>query len=147
MSTSLAGFAPEHSLFRGVIARRMFALAVDAFLIGVFGWAAGLGIILFGILTLGMGFLLLHIIPVLPFVYYTLLLPHGGTIGQRLFSLEARDDSNLSRRPTHAQALVWSLLLWLSFALAFLPFLLALTNPRRRAGHDLLAGLAIVRVD
>jgi uncharacterized RDD family membrane protein YckC len=147
MSTSLTGFASEPSLFRGVIARRFFAFIVDGILIGIFGWASALGIFLFGIITLGFGFLLFHIIPILPFIYYTLLLPNGGTIGQRLFSLELREDSDLARRPSYAEAFVWSLLLWLSFALAFLPFLLALTNPRRRAGHDLLSGLAIVRTD
>jgi uncharacterized RDD family membrane protein YckC len=146
MSTSLAGFAPEALLFRGVLARRIFALAVDFMLIGMIGWAAALGIFLFGVITLGMGFLLFHIIPILPFIYYTVLPPRGGTIGQRLFGLELREDADLSRRPTHAEAFVWSLLLWVSFALACLPFLLALTNPRRRAGHDLLSGLAIVRI-
>jgi uncharacterized RDD family membrane protein YckC len=147
MSTSLTGFAPEAPLFRGVLARRLFAFTIDAMLIGIFGWASALGIFLFGMITLGMGFLLFHIIPVLPFIYYTLLVPGGGTIGQRLFSLELREDTDLARRPSHAEAFVWSLLLWVSFALAFLPFLLALTNPRRRAGHDLLSGLAIVRTD
>jgi uncharacterized RDD family membrane protein YckC len=146
MSTSLAGFAPEAPLFRGLLARRVAALAVDFMLIGIIGWASALGIFLFGIITLGIGFLLFHIIPVLPFIYYTVMLPQGGTIGQRLFGLELCDESDLSRRPGHAEAFVWSLLLWVSFALACLPFLLALTNPRRRAGHDLLSGLAIVRM-
>jgi uncharacterized RDD family membrane protein YckC len=147
MSISLAGFAPESIRFRGVLARRFCAFVVDAILIGLFGWAAALGIFLFGIITLGLGFLLFHIIPILPFIYYTALLPQGGTIGQRLFSLELREDAELSRRPNYAEAFVWSLLLWVSFALAFLPFLLALTNPRRRAGHDLLSGLVILRTD
>jgi uncharacterized RDD family membrane protein YckC len=48
-------------------------------------------------------------------------------------------------RPTMAQALVWTILFWLSFALACVPFFLALLPPRHRAAHDLLSGLVIVR--
>jgi uncharacterized RDD family membrane protein YckC len=147
MSMSVTGFASEAPQFRGVLARRFLAFLIDGILIGIFGWTAALGIFLFGIITLGFGFLLFHIIPVLPFLYYTMLLPHGGTIGQRLLSLEVRDNAELTRRPGYAEALVWSLLLWVSFALAFLPLLLALTNPRHRAGHDLLSGLAVMRTD
>jgi uncharacterized RDD family membrane protein YckC len=44
-----------------------------------------------------------------------------------------------------AQALVWTLLLWVSFGLACVPFLLALVTPRHRAAHDLLSGLVIIR--
>jgi uncharacterized RDD family membrane protein YckC len=147
MSMSLAGFASEIPQFRGVLARRFFAFLIDAILIGILGWTAALGIFLFGIITLGLGFLLFHIIPVLPFLYYTLLLPHGGSVGQRLLSLEVRDNADLTRRPGYAEAMVWSLLLWVSFAFACLPLLLALSNPRHRAGHDLLSGLAVTRTD
>ena len=40
--------------------------------------------------------------------------------------------------PSLAQAFVWTLLLWFSFALAGLPFLLAFLNPRRRAAYYLI---------
>jgi uncharacterized RDD family membrane protein YckC len=44
-----------------------------------------------------------------------------------------------------AQALVWTLLLWLSVAMACLPLLLALFTPRNRTAHDVLSGLTVVR--
>lgn len=144
MSQTLAPQATDLLLTRGVLARRFFAFLIDAFLIGIFGWACAFGIFLFGILTLGIGFLMFHIIPFVPFIYYTLLLPAGGTPGQRLFSLSVRQDSDLGL-PNHAQAFVWSLLLGVSFALACLPFAMALVGPRHRAGHDLLSGLVIIR--
>lgn len=141
-------FAPQRSdamLTRGVLARRFCAFIIDCFIIGVVGWAFAFGILLFGILTLGFGWLMFHILPVVPFVYYTVLVASGGTIGQRLFGLSVRQDIDLSA-PTLAQALVWTLLLWLSFLLAGLPFAMALVGPRHRAGHDLLSGLVMIRI-
>jgi uncharacterized RDD family membrane protein YckC len=83
--------------------------------------------------------------PLLPFAYYTLLIGgSGATPGQRALGLAVRQDADLSA-PTLAQALVWSILLWLSFVLACVPFLLALLNPRHRAAHDMLSGLVITR--
>ncbi len=132
-------------LTRGVLARRFLAFLVDVLLIGVFGWVVAFGILLFGILTLGLGWLMFHIIPLLPFIYYTLLIAgSGATPGQRLFGLAVRQDIDLSP-PTLAQAFVWTLLLWLSFVLACVPFALALVGPRHRAGHDLLSGLVVIR--
>ena len=55
-----------------------------------------------------------------------------------------RQDETLDR-PNLAQALVWTLLLGLSFVLGCVPFALALFNPRHRAAHDLLSGLVIIR--
>jgi uncharacterized RDD family membrane protein YckC len=144
MSQILGGYASDPP-FRGVLSRRAGAFLVDSLLIGLCGWAAALGILLFGIVTLGFGFLLFHMIPLFPFIYYTLLLPAGGTVGQRLFGIGLRDDTDLQRLPGFVEALVWSLLLWVSIALAFIPFLLALTNARHRAAHDVLSGLVIVR--
>jgi uncharacterized RDD family membrane protein YckC len=132
-------------LTRGVLARRFFAFLIDAFLIGVVGWIAAITILVFGILTLGLGWLMFHIIPLLPFLYYTLLVGgSGATPGQRVFGLAVRQDRDLSP-PSLAQAFVWTLLLWISFVLACLPFAMALVGPRHRAGHDLLSGLVVVR--
>jgi uncharacterized RDD family membrane protein YckC len=132
-------------LTRGVLARRLCAFLVDLFIIGVLSWMLAIGILIFGILTLGLGWLMFHILPLLPFVYYTLLVGgSSGTPGQRLFGLSVRQDLDL-RMPSMAQAFVWTLLMWLSFVLACVPFALALVSPRHRAGHDLLSGLVVIR--
>lgn len=132
-------------LTRGVLARRFCAFLIDAFIIGVLGWVVAITIFLFGILTLGLGWLMFHIIPLLPFLYYTLLIGgSGATPGQRMFGLVVRRDADLGP-PSLAQAFVWTLLLWVSFVLACLPFAMALVGPRHRAGHDLLSGLVVVR--
>jgi uncharacterized RDD family membrane protein YckC len=114
-------------------------------LIVVLGWSAWFVIAIFGLFTLGLGWGAFHILPFLPLAYFTLLIGGtGATPGQRAFGLAVRQDADLAP-PTLAQALVWTLCLWLSFVLACVPFALALFNPRHRAAHDLLAGLVIVR--
>ncbi|WP_298215387.1 RDD family protein [Acidocella sp.] len=136
---------PEDALFQGVILRRCIAWLLDIIGMALFGWALIVAIAIFGVLTLGFGWLAFHILPWLPLVYYTLLVGGtGATPGQRLAGLAVRQDAGLAP-PTMAQALVWSLLMWLSYALAGLPFLLVFFNPRHRAGHDLLSGLVLVR--
>jgi uncharacterized RDD family membrane protein YckC len=128
-----------------VLPRRFIALLLDAVLIGIIGWAAAFLIVIFGIFTLGIGWLAFHIIPAIPFAYYTLLIGGAGaTPGQRAMGLTVRQEAGLTR-PSLPQAFVWSLLLWLSFVFACVPFLLMLLTPRHRAAHDILSGLTILR--
>jgi uncharacterized RDD family membrane protein YckC len=136
---------PEPHVSSGVLLRRVFALLLDLIIIGVVFWVAAFLIVVFGFFTLGVGWLAFHVLPFLPFAYYTLLVGgSGATPGQRALGLVVRQDLSLAA-PTLPQAFVWSLLLWVSFALACVPFLLALLNPRHRAAHDLLSGLIILR--
>ncbi len=136
---------PEWLLTRGVLARRFLAFLADLLLISVVFWAAALFIAIFGLLTLGLGWLAFHILPWLPLLYFTLLVAgSGATPGQRVFGLRLRQDSTLLP-PTMALALVWSLLLLVSIAFSFIPFLAVFTNSRHRAAHDLLSGLVIIR--
>jgi uncharacterized RDD family membrane protein YckC len=145
MSQTLLPSDPDWVLTHGVITRRVFAFIADCLLIGIAGWAGALGIALFGVLTLGLGWMAFHILPWLPLVYFMLFVGYvGATPGQRLFGLSVRQDADLSR-PTMAQAVVWTLLLWISIGLAFVPCLLALVMPRHRAAHDLLTGLVVIR--
>jgi uncharacterized RDD family membrane protein YckC len=126
--------------------RRFLALIIDVICINIIGWAAAILIILFGIFTLGLGWLGFHVIPFIPFAYYTLLIGGGGaTPGQRFARLTMRQNDNPALPPTLAQALVWAVLLWLSFALAGIPFLFAFLDPRGRMPHDILAGLVVIR--
>jgi uncharacterized RDD family membrane protein YckC len=135
----------EPRVSAGVLPRRFFALLIDLFIIGCFFWAAAVFIIVLGVITLGIGWLSFHILPALPFAYYTLLVGGtGATPGQRMMGLMVRQDGSLAP-PSLPQAFVWSLLLSISFAFACIPFLLALLNPRRRAAHDILSGLVILR--
>lgn len=142
---SRAVIQPEPPIGAGILLRRVLALIVDFIVIGIVSWAAAFLIILFGVFTFGIGWLAFHILPLLPFAYYTLLIGGAGaTPGQRALGLVMAQDADLAP-PTMPQALVWTVLLWLSFMLACIPFLLALLNPRRRCAHDMLSGLVVLR--
>jgi len=135
----------DSMLTRGVLARRFIAFLIDMLIISTISWSAAFAILVFGILTLGLGFLMFHILPWIPLFYYTLFIAGtAATPGQVLLGLTMRQDETLDR-PNLAQALVWTLLLGLSFVLGCVPFALALFNPRHRAAHDLLSGLVIIR--
>jgi uncharacterized RDD family membrane protein YckC len=137
--------SPDWLQTRGVITRRIFALFADLILINILALGAAIFITLFGLLTFGIVTITWHIIPWLPLLYFAVLVgSDGGTLGQRLFGLRVRQDANLAP-PTLAQALVWALLLWLSFYLACIPFAWVLFNPRHRALHDVLSGLVVIR--
>jgi uncharacterized RDD family membrane protein YckC len=137
---------PDWLLTRGVLSRRFMALILDCILITILGWGLALFIAIFGFLTLGLGWVAFHILPWLPLLYYTLFVGNSGaTPGQRAFGIAVRQDATLAP-PTLAQGLVWTLLLWVSFVLACIPFLLALSGPRHRTAHDLLSGLVVVRL-
>jgi uncharacterized RDD family membrane protein YckC len=145
MSQSLSVRPNADPLTQGVLIRRFVAFVIDGIVMATTGWALAFMIVVFGILTFGFGFLMFHILPLLPFFYYTVLVGGtGATPGQRLLGVAVRQDESLMM-PTYAQALVWSLLMWVSFVLAGLPFAMALVGARHRAGHDLLAGLVIIR--
>ncbi len=130
---------------RGILARRFCAFLADMLLVGLLSWGAAFIILVFGLITFGLGWLMFHIVPFVPLVYYTLSIGStGATPGERLFGIALRQDATLAR-PNYAEALVWTLLLGLSFALACVPLALALVGPRHRAGHDLLSGLVMIR--
>ncbi len=146
LQPNLAQANADVLLTRGVLARRFCAFLIDVFLIGMISFILAVSIFIFGILTFGLGWLMYHIIPLIPFLYYTLLVGGGGrTPGQKLFGLAVRQDADL-RAPNYAQALIWTLLMWVSFLLGCVPFALALVGPRHRAGHDLLSGLTVIRI-
>jgi uncharacterized RDD family membrane protein YckC len=134
-------------LSAGVLPRRFFALFLDVFVISLIGFVAAVFITIFGFFTLGLGWLAFHIIPAIPFAYYTLLIGGtGATPGQRAMGILVRQEGSLAP-PSMLQAFIWTILLWLSFLFAGVPFLLVLLNPRHRAAHDIVSGLVILRAD
>lgn len=143
-------FVQDAWLTRDVWPRRIIAFIIDIVLIAVLDLAVSWVIVVFGILTLGIGFLLFHLLWLTPTAYYVVWLCTAGaaTPGQRLMGLTLRQDDTLMHpapaRPSLAQAIAWTILLYLSFALSMLPFLLVFVTKRRRAGHDLLSGLTMI---
>jgi uncharacterized RDD family membrane protein YckC len=151
-----AGFQPhafdpmsQPELFRGVLTRRVFAFLIDLIVISVpviFGY---LFIIVFGILTLGLGFLLWYLAwpatVIWALIYYGASLggPHSATIGMRMMDLQMRTwygaPSYFVLGAMHAVAF------WVSVSfLTPLVLLVGLFNGRRRLLHDIVLGTVII---
>jgi uncharacterized RDD family membrane protein YckC len=133
-------------LTRGVLARRALAWCVDAFLLAIIVaafWTTGL---VFGVMTLGFGMPLLGLMPLVPLAYNCLFLvsPLSATPGQALFGLRVRRNDDLGP-PNFAQAVVSTLIYYLTLATWGLLLLVALFTVRRRTLHDMLSGLVVVR--
>ncbi len=130
----------------GVMARRVCAWLIDLLLIGLLMGALFLALLLFGVLTLGLGLPLLGALPVVPFAYHWLFVagPASATPGQQALGLVVRRDDDLGR-PTLAQAFVYTLVFYLTLAATGLLLLIALVTVRHRTLHDLASGLVVVR--
>jgi uncharacterized RDD family membrane protein YckC len=143
---SAASIAAVDRLGDGVLTRRVLAWWADVVLIAILSGIAWLLLATFGVLTLGLGFPLLSLLPVLPVLYNVGFLASDlqATPGQAMFGLIVARDEDLGR-PNLAQALISTLGYYLTLAVFFLLLGLALVTTRHRTLHDLAAGLVVVR--
>lgn len=134
-------------LTAGVLSRRVFGWLLDIVLIGLLTMLLHWLLILFGVLTLGIGFSALALLPAVPFLYnfLSLLSLPSATPGQRITGLTVRRHADLGP-PGAIQALVYVVLYYATLAMPLL-LLVALFTPRHRTLHDLLTGLVVVRVE
>jgi uncharacterized RDD family membrane protein YckC len=136
----------DYWLTEGVLARRVFAWLIDVLLIGLVLAALWLVLLLFGVLTLGLGLPLLGVLPFVPFCYHLLFVaaPASATPGQQALGLVVRRNDDLGR-PTPVQAFIYTLVFYLTLATTGLLLLFALFTVRHRTLHDLASGLVVVR--
>jgi uncharacterized RDD family membrane protein YckC len=130
-------------LTRGVLTRRLLAWCVDIFLLAIIlaaCWTTGL---VFGLMTLGFGMPILSLMPLVPLAYHCLFLA-SPLSGQALLGLRVRRNDDMAR-PNFAQAVVSTLIFYLTLATSGLLLLVALFTVRHRTLHDLLSGLVVVR--
>ncbi len=129
----------------GTRSRRIFGFLIDGLIVLVLWKLCALALLLFGILTLGLGMPLLGLLPFLPAIYnfVFLLSPLSATPGQAMLGLIVRRNDNLGP-PTGFAAIIWVLGFYVSWALSGVPFLLALFSQRRRTLHDIASGLVVV---
>jgi len=136
----------EKSLLAGVRWRRCLAWLVDLLLVA--GLVATLfGSLLFlGLITFGLGWWFLGLLPLVPFGYHCLFLSStlSATPGQALCGLMVRRDDDLGP-PTLAQAVISTLVFYVTLATTGLLLLVALFTPHKRTLHDLASGLVVVR--
>lgn len=140
-----AAWPQEYWLGTGVLTRRVFAWLIDAGLILCLAVGAWMFCLLFGVLTLGLGWPLFGVLPALPVLYHWLFLASfAATPGQAMLGLTVRREADL-QRPGPLEALAFTLLFYLTMLCGAFWFAIALFTPRHRALHDMVSGLWVVR--
>ena len=138
----------DEFLTRGVMSRRVLAWLLDCLLLSVLLGVLALVLLMFGLLTFGLGLPLLGILPVVPFAYRVLCVagPASATLGQRAFGLVVRRNEDLGQ-PSLLQAVISTLLFALTLAATGLLLLVAVVSTRHRTLHDMGSGLVVVSID
>ncbi len=136
----------DYSLTEGVLTRRIFAWLLDVLLVGLTLVVLWFVLLLFGVLTLGLGLPLLGVLPFVPFCYHLFFVAGtaAATPGQQALGLVVRRNDDLGL-PTFAQAFIYTLVFYLTLATTGLLLLIALFTIRHRTLHDLASGLVVVR--
>jgi uncharacterized RDD family membrane protein YckC len=131
----------------GVITRRCVGWLIDFVLIALLVWVLWWLLVMFGLLTFGLGFGAMSILPLVPFCYhfFSLLAAGSATPGQQIMGLTVRRNDDLGP-PNGLQALVSVLLFYLTMATSGLLLAVALFTIRHRTLHDLVSGLVVVRL-
>ena len=134
-------------LTNGVLSRRCAGWVIDAILVGLLVWVLWWMLVMFGFLTLGLGFGAMGILPFVPFCYHFLSLigAASATPGQQIMGLTVRRNEDLGR-PYGIQALAAVLVFYFTIATSGALLVVALFTRRHRALHDLVSGLVVVRV-
>jgi uncharacterized RDD family membrane protein YckC len=136
-------------LFEGVLARRLMAFFIDLAIIALPVVAAAIFILLFGLVTFGLGWMLFWLLSpasiVWALLYYGLSMgsPASATIGMRAVELEIR---TWYGAPAYfVLGAVHAVVYWVSVSvLTPLILLVGLFDSRRRLLHDMLVGTVLI---
>jgi uncharacterized RDD family membrane protein YckC len=138
----------QPQLFDGVIRKRILAFIVDAIIILLLTALAALAVLVLGVITLGLGWLLFPIVfPVVGLGYNAITIggPNSATVGQRMMGLEVR--MWFGGKVTPLIAAFHALLFWVSLytlVLWLVNVLWAFFDQRKRCLHDILAGVVLI---
>ena len=141
--------AANPDLFEGVLSRRLVAFFIDVIIIAVPVMAAAIFIFLFGIVTLGLGWMLFWLLSpasvVWALAYYGMTMGSAAsaTIGMRAMAIEIR---TWYGAPAYfVLGAVHGIVYWVSVSV-LTPFILlvGLFNTRRRLLHDILVGTVLI---
>lgn len=139
----------QPELFSGVATKRIIAFLIDMVVIAVPVVLGYLFILLFGVLTLGLGWMLFWLAwpasVVWAIVYYgaTLGGPHSATLGMRVMDIELR--TWYGAPGYFVLGAMHAVLFWVSISfLTPLVVLVGLFNGRRRLLHDIVLGTVVI---
>lgn len=136
-------------LFEGVLPRRFIAFVIDVIILAIPLIVAWVFIFAFGIVTLGLGWALFHLMPLVSLLwalfYYgsTLGSPASATVGMRAMDLELR---TWYGAPSYfVLGAVRAVVYWISVSvLTPLILLVGFFNSRGRLLHDILVGTVVI---
>jgi uncharacterized RDD family membrane protein YckC len=139
----------QPDLFRGVLTRRVIAFVIDLIVLSIPIVLAILFIAVFGIVTLGLGWLLFWLVSpasiIWALVYYGASIggPHSATLGMRVMDLELR--TWYGGPGYFLLGAMQAVLFWISISvLSPLVLLVGLFNARRRLLHDIVLGTVVI---
>ena len=139
----------EPELFRGVLTRRIIAFLIDVVVIAVPVIAGYLFIAVFGLITLGLGWVLFWLAwpaaVVWAVIYYGASIGgvHSATLGMRVMDLELR--TWYGAPGYFVLGAMHAVLFWVSISfLSPLVLLVGLFDRRRRLLHDLVLGTVVI---
>lgn len=136
-------------LYEGVRTRRVFAFVIDYLIVLLLLIPFGILVILLGVLTLGLGWMLFSILaPAVALTYVSMTLggPRQATKGMQMMNIRLE---RLDGEPVDGLlAVVHSVLFWAgNVVLTPLILLATLVLERKRTVHDLLLGTVVARSD
>jgi uncharacterized RDD family membrane protein YckC len=139
----------QPDLFEDILSKRIIAFIFDAILIVLLMVPAALLVLVLGVFTLGIGWLLfppLFALVGLGYVALTLGGPASATLGMRLAGVQMRTWSGQRMFPV--LAILHALIFWFSVSI-LTPFILlvGLFTERRQLLHDLLLGVVALNAD
>ena len=139
----------DSRVYEAVRTRRVLAFCIDYFIVCLLLIPFGILVFLFGILTLGLGWLLFGILVpavALTYIWKTLGGPKQATTGMQMMSIRLE---RLDGAPIDGMtAVVHSVLFWAgNVVLTPLILLATLFLDRKRTVHDLLLATVVVRTD
>ncbi len=138
--------ATRPELFDGILSKRIIAFIIDAVLIVALMIPAALLVLVLGVVTLGLGWLLyppLFAIVALGYVALTMGTERSATLGMRVSGIEMRTWKGEKMFPL--LAMMHALIFWFSIGiLTPLILLVALFTRRKQLLHDLLLGVVAV---
>ena len=139
----------QPELFRGVLIRRVIAFLIDLIVLSIPVVLAVLFIAVFGIVTLGLGWMLFWLVSpasiIWALLYYGASLggPHSATLGMRVMDLELR--TWYGAPGYFLLGAMHAVLFWISISvLSPLVLLVGLFNGRRRLLHDIVLGTVVI---
>ena len=139
----------QPELFRGVLTRRVVAFLIDLIVLSIPVVLAVLFIAVFGLITLGLGWVLFWLVSpasiIWALLYYGASLggPHSATLGMRVMDLELR--TWYGAPGYFLLGAMHAVLFWISVSvLSPLVLLIGLFNGRRRLLHDIVLGTVVI---